>query len=287
MKKAALKYNAAHLMAARAAREIKDGETAMIGVGLPLAAGIIAREVHAPSSMIVFEGGTVGAKSRRMPWSISDSATSDFALAAMELWRMLGDLQAGYVDVGVVGGAQVDRYGNLNSTAIFGQGSYARPKVRMPGSGGANDIASSCGRTIIMMRLGSRNFVSRLDYLTSPGYLSGGDTRARANLSGGGPALVVTDRAVFRFDEQDKEMYLAEIDDPANLEAVQKLVGWPLRVSPELKKMKPPSAKEMEVMHRLDPLGIVLGTGAELELEDFEKYLGVLERNFPDEPLSR
>lgn len=272
-------YNASHLMAARTAREIRDGETAIIGIGLPLIAGIIARESHAPSSMIVFEGGTVGAKSRRMPWSISDSATSDFALASMELWRMLGDLQAGYIDVGVVGGAQVDRYGNLNTTAIFGEGSYALPKVRMPGSGGGNDIASSCGRTIIMMRLGKKNFVSKLDYITSPGFLTGGDARRRANLSGGGPAMVITDKAVFTFDHQDKEMYLSEIDDPANLDLVRELVGWPLRVSPELKIMAPPTCREMEVMQQLDPLGIVLGTGLDLRLDDFEKYLGLLEKN--------
>ena len=281
MKTDAITYSASHLMAARTAREIKDGEVAMIGIGLPLIAGIIARENHAPSSMIVFEGGTVGGKSRRMPWSISDSATSDFALAAMELWRILGDLQAGYVDVGVVGGAQVDRYGNLNSTAIFGAGSYAHPKVRMPGSGGANDIASSCKRTIIMMRLSSKSFVSKLDYMTSPGFLTGGDARQRANLAGGGPAMMITDQAVFRFDDQDKEMYLAEIDDPANLETVREKVGWDLRVSPELKTMKAPTAEEMKIMQQLDPLGIVLGSGAGLQLEDFEQFLSVLEGNFP------
>ncbi|MBU4276116.1 MAG: glutaconate CoA-transferase [Proteobacteria bacterium] len=286
MSQSAVEYKASHLMAARTAREINDGETAMIGIGLPLIAGIIARESHAPSSMILFEGGTVGAKSRRMPWSISDSATSDFALAAMELWRMLGDLQAGYIDVGVVGGAQVDRYGNLNSTAILGEGTLANPKVRMPGSGGANDIASSCGRTIIMMRLGKKNFVSKLDYMTSPGFLTGGDSRQRANLLGGGPEVVVTDKGVFRFDEQDKQMYLAEIDDPANLEAVRALVGWPLKVSPHLKRMQPPTVKEMEIMRQLDPMGLVLGSGAELQLDDFEKFLGMLEKNISGDGLS-
>ena len=286
MGETAVAYKASHLMAARTSREIKDGETAMIGIGLPLIAGSLARENHAPSSMILFEGGTVGARSQRMPWSISDSATSDFALASMELWRMLGDLQAGYIDVGVVGGAQVDRYGNLNSTAIIGQGSLARPKVRMPGSGGANDIASSCGRTIIMMRLRPKNFVERLDYMTSPGFLSGGDSRQRSGIRGGGPAVVVTDRAVFRFDEQDKEMYLAEIDDPANLDQVRELVGWPLRVSPQLERIKPPTAREMGIMRQLDPLGLVLGSGADLQLDDFEKFLGMLEKNIPDDALS-
>ncbi|RLB31694.1 MAG: glutaconate CoA-transferase, partial [Deltaproteobacteria bacterium] len=176
MAPAAQDYKAVHQMAVATARMIRDGENVIVGIGLPLIAAAIAGAQHAPNSTILFEGGMIGARSRRMPWSISDSACSDNALAALEVWRVLGDQQAGYIHVGVVGGAQVDRYGNLNSTVILGRGSYSYPKVRMPGSGGSNDIASSCGRTIIMMRLRKNNFVSKVDFVTSPGFLSGGDS---------------------------------------------------------------------------------------------------------------
>ena len=270
-------YRPVHQMAASTAREIRDGEVVMVGVGLPLMAGALAREDHAPHSTILFESGTVGAQSRRMPWSISDSATSDFALSCMEMWRMLGDVQAGYINVGVVGGAQIDRYGNLNSTVILGEGNYACPKVRMPGSGGANDIASSCGRTIIMMRLKNNNFVHQLDYMTSPGHLKGYDSRARAGLRGGGPEVVVTDRAIFRFQDEDKGIYLAEIDDISNLQQIKDLVNWPLKVSPNLKQMEAPSAKQLEIMARLDPFGIILGAGEGIDYDDFEKYSGAME----------
>ncbi len=278
MKQNVDRYRSVHQMAACTAREIRDGETVMVGIGLPLIAGALAREDHATHSTILFEGGTVGAQSRRMPWSITDSATSDFALVCMETWRMLGDLQAGYIDVGVVGGAQIDRYGNLNSTVILGEGNYACPKVRMPGSGGANDIASSCGRTIIIIRLKSNNFVHQLDYMTSPGHLKGYDSRARAGLRGGGPKVVVTDRAIFRFQGEDKEMCLTEIDDISNLKQIKNMVNWPLKVSPDLKRMEAPSAKQLEIMARLDPLGIVLGTGEGIGFDDFEKYSGAMKK---------
>ena len=269
-------YTPAHLMAVCAAREIKDNETAIVGIGLPLIAATIAREDHARRATIIFEGGTIGGRSNRMPWSISDSANSDFTQACMEVWRILGDQQAGYLDVGIVGGAQIDRFGNLNSTVILGNGSYERPKVRMPGSGGSNDIASSCGRTIIMMRLRGNNFVEQVDYITSPGHLTGGDARARAGLQGGGPWAVVTDYGIFRFEEQSREMYLEQIIDLSKLDEVREMVGWELKVSPRLGLMEPPTQKQMDIMTRFDPLGIVLGSGDDLDLDDFEKYVDAL-----------
>lgn len=273
----AKQYTPAHLMAACAAREIKDGETAIVGIGLPLIAATIARQDHARRATIIFEGGTVGTRSRRMPWSISDSANSDFAQACMEVWRILGDQQAGYLDVGIVGGAQIDRFGNLNSTVITGQGDYSRPKVRMPGSGGGNDIASSCGRTIIMMRLRKNNFVQQVDYLTAPGHLSGGDARQQAGLRGGGPRAVITDYGIFRFGEPSKEMYLESIIAHSKLDAVREMVGWDLKVSPDLTVMEPPTVRHLEIMQRFDPLGVVLGSGDDLNLDDFDKFVNALD----------
>ncbi len=276
MSQYASQYTPAHLMATYAAREIRDGETAIVGIGLPLIAATIAREDHARRATIIFEGGTVGAQSRRMPWSISDSANSDFTQACMEVWRVLGDQQAGYLDVGIVGGAQIDRFGNLNSTVIKGAGDYRQPRVRMPGSGGSNDIASSCGRTIIMMRLRKNNFVGQVDYITAPGHLGGGNARVQAGLLGGGPWAVVTDHGIFRFEEQSKEMYLDQIIDRSKLDEVREMVGWDLKVSPQLSVMEPPTQKQMEIMQRFDPLGIVLGSGDDLDLDDFEKFISAL-----------
>ena len=278
MKEYASQFTPAHLMAVCAAREIKDNETAIVGIGLPLIAAIIAREDHARRATIIFEGGTIGTRSRRMPWSISDSANSDFTQACMEVWRILGDQQAGYLDVGIVGGAQIDRFGNLNSTVILGQGDYAHPKVRMPGSGGGNDIASSCKRTIIMMRLRKNNFVPRVDYITAPGHLDGGGARRKAGLKGNGPAVVVTDHGIFRFHEETKEMYLDQIIDYAKLDAVREMVGWELKVAPELGLMEPPTRRQMEIMERFDPLGVVLGSGDDLNLDDFDEFVNTLER---------
>jgi len=265
-------FRAVHQMACGAARLIRDGETVIVGIGLPLIAAVIAREAHAPHSTILFEGGAIGTKSRRIPWSIADSATSDYAQACMEVWRVLSDVQAGYIDVGIMGGAQIDRFGNLNSTSIVGEGSYRSPKVRMPGSGGSNDIASSCGRTIIMMRLRKGNFVEKVDFVTSPGFLAGGDSRRRMGLRGGGPEAVVTDKGIFRFHPETKEMFLAEISAQSNREEVMGLVGWDLKIAADLKIMEAPQKVQMEIMARFDPLGIILGPSDEIRLDDFQIY---------------
>ena len=270
-------YKPVHQMAASTARMIEDGELAIVGIGLPLVAATLARALHAPNATILFEGGAIGARSDRMPWSIADSACSDYAVACMEVWRVLSDMQAGYIDVGILGGAQIDRYGNLNSTVIMGQGDYEHPKVRMPGSGGSNDIATSCGRTIIMMRLRDNNFVPEVDYVTSPGFLDGGDARRRLGLRGAGPAAVITDKALFRFDPVSKEMFLSEISGQSTVEEISDLVGWELKVDREIKTMAPPTRRHMEIMARFDPLNLVLGSSANIDLNNFFEYAKAME----------
>lgn len=268
----AKEYEGSHLMAASVSRMIKDGEMIIVGIGLPLIAAAIARLGHAPNSTTCFEVGCIGTNSKRMPWSVADSACSDHALASLEMWRMLSDVQRGFIDVGVIGGAQVDRYGNLNSTVITGSdGSYYNPKIRMPGSGGSNDIASSCRRTIIMMRLQEKKFVKNIDYMTSVGHLKGWDSREKAGLLGTGPEAVVTDKAIFRFDSTTKEMYLSEISQYSTIEEVVRLVDWDLKISPDVTIMKPPTKKEMNLMLNLDSAGVVLGSG--IRLDDFDKYI--------------
>ena len=243
----AKEYEGSHLMAASVSRMIKDREMIIVGIGLPLIAAAIARLGHAPNSTTCFEVGCIGTNSKRMPWSVADSACSDHALASLEMWRMLSDVQRGFIDVGVIGGAQVDRYGNLNSTVITGSdGSYYNPKIRMPGSGGSN-------------------------YMTSVGHLKGWDSREKAGLLGTGPEAVVTDKAIFRFDSTTKEMYLSEISQYSTIEEVVRLVDWDLKISPDVTIMKPPTKKEMNLMLNLDSAGVVLGSG--IRLDDFDKYI--------------
>jgi len=278
MNQYASKYSPVQQMAASTARMIRDGEVAIIGIGLPLIAAAIARAEHAPNSTILFEGGGIGARSNRMPWSIADTPCTDNAIACMEVWRILSDMQAGYIDVGIIGGAQVDRFGNLNSTAIFGDGSYFNPHVRMPGSGGSNDIASSCGRTIIMMRLRKNNFVRQVDYVTSPGYLQGFDSRERIGLRGGGPAAVITEKGLFRFDPQTKEMYLHEVAENSKVEEISELVDWDLKIASDLRTMEPPTCSQIELMKQIDPLGAIIGTKGSLNMDCFSEYARVMER---------
>lgn len=171
-----MEYTLSELMIVASAREIQDGEVIFAGVGNPLLGALLAQKTHAPSAMIATEGGALGPRPKRLILGIGDSACSENAMTVMPLWRLFADQQNGFVDVGMVGGAQVDRYGNLNSTAIFGDGNYFAPASRLPGSGGANDIASCAGRTVISIPLQRRRFLERVDYITSPGYLTGGDS---------------------------------------------------------------------------------------------------------------
>lgn len=276
-------FSPREMMVAVCAREIKDGETVFIGVGAPLLAGMVALRTHAPNMTMIFEAGGVGAASRRIPWTISDSPTTENALAAMEMWRVMGDVQRGYVQLGMLGGAQVDKFGNLNSTVILGEDrDYQKPLVRLPGSGGANDVASSCGRTVLMMRLEKRRFVKKVDYITSPGYLTGGDTRVKAGLKGGGPAAVITDRAVFRFEQQTKEMYLDELFPGVTEDEVRNDVGWELKVSSNLRVADPPSDIELGTMRQLDPLSIILGGKGIKQAESFDDYYSLMKRAYSE-----
>ncbi|MCL6611920.1 MAG: glutaconate CoA-transferase [Peptococcaceae bacterium] len=269
----ACSYTTQEMMVSACSRLIRNNECVFIGVGIPLLAGVVASKIHAPDSVIVYEAGGIGAVSRRLPWSISDNATTDNALVATELWRALGDVQRGYIDLAVVGGAQIDRFGNLNTTVIFGpDGTYQRPASRLPGSGGSNDLASSAGRTLIVMKLEKRKFVKKLDYLTSPGYLGGRGERERAGLRGGGPEAVITDKGIFRFDPETGEMYLDELFPGVTAEEVKSLVDWDLKVAPSPKTVAPPTEKEIRVMRMVDPLGVVLGSKSKQEVQPFEEY---------------
>jgi glutaconate CoA-transferase, subunit B len=248
-------YSPSELMIVSAARALAGSPVVFVGVGLPNIACNLARRSHSPQMELVYESGVFGAHPARLPLSIGDptlvsDATSVIGMA--DLFMLY--LQRGLIDVALLGGAQIDRYGNLNTTVV---GDYANPKVRLPGSGGACEIAINARRIFMIMRLNKRAFVDKIDFCTSPGHLEGGNSRAELGLPGQGPELVITDRALFTFDPETKEMTLAEMAEGETAASIQVEVGWPLRLSPQLRVMTPPTAAELNLIRReLDPEGL-------------------------------
>jgi glutaconate CoA-transferase subunit B len=204
---------------------------------------------------LVYESGIFGAHPARLPLSIGDPTLVSDATSAVSMTDLfMLYLQGGLVDTALLGGAQIDKYGNLNTTVI---GDYSNPKVRLPGSGGACEIAINAHRTLMIMRLKGRAFVQKLDFMTSPGHLDGRTDRAKLGIPGGGPERVVTDRALFDFDPQTKEMRLVEVAPGETAESIQADIAWELNVSPELKEITPPTTAELNVIRQeLDPQGL-------------------------------
>ena len=253
-------YSRKELMAVAASREIRDGEIAFIGTGLPMLGGMLAKTTHAPNALLIFESGVVDARPKRTPLSIGDACLVPGAAMLCGLSEVFGlILQPGYVDVGFIGAAQIDRFGNLNTTAI---GDYRRPKVRLPGSGGANDIGSLAKRFIVMMAQDERKFVPKVDYVTTPGYIDGPGGRERAGLPRGGPAAVITNLGIYRFEGKTKEIYLDSFHPGISIEEVRHNSSFPLRVAPAVTETKPPTDEELRVLRTVcDPEGIFLGSG--------------------------
>ena len=274
-------FNTNELMAVVVSRYIKNDDVVFIGVGIPLLAGILAVATHAPDATIVYEGGGIGARTKRLPWTISDNPTTDNALAAQQMWRVFGDQQRGFISLGIIGGAEIDPFGNLNTTVILDENhNYSRPKIRLPGSGGANDIASSAGRTIIMIRLQKNKFQKKLHYVTSPGHLSGNGSRKKAGLVGGGPIAVVTDKCVFAFDENTKEMYLKLVYPGYTADDIRNLVNWDLKISTSLEEVTIPTEKEIQILRSYDPMGFVLAEKTIIENNDFNDFYYRVKRGY-------
>lgn len=245
------------IMAVTAAREIQDGEVAFIGTGLPMVAAYLAKFTHAPSSVLVFESGIVDARPRELATGVGDFRLLSGCVKATGLYYALSLLQGGFIDIGFMGGAEVDEYGNLNSTAI---GGYARPTVRLPGSGGANDIGSLAGRIVIMMPHEQRRLVPRVQYLTTPGFLDGPGGRERAGLRGEGPTRVITDLAVLDFEPRSKRMRLLTVHPGVTPEEVQARTGFPLLLAESVGETPVPSVEQVAVLRgRVDPEGIYIG----------------------------
>ena len=266
-------YTLPELMCAAIAREFKDGETAFIGVGPPLIGAMTAKFTAAPNLTIAVEAGTVGPCPRRVMTCVGDSSVTERVYSATSMFRNFSDLQRGFYDIGCISGAQVDRYGNVNSTCI---GDYHNPKVRTAGSGGANDIGSSAGRTITMILQELRKFPEKVDYITTPGFLSGGNSREKCGVTGGGPSAVITNMGVFRFLEESREMYLDSLHPNVTLEQVRENVGWDLIVSDNLTETPPPTDEEIDIMRILDPVGIYLGAGRQTLAGDWKAFIRIL-----------
>jgi glutaconate CoA-transferase subunit B len=248
------------LMITVAARYLEDGATVVVGTGAPCAAAMLAQRLHAPNLMIMFEAGGIGPLLPTMPISVGDSRTFHRAVAASSMTDIMSMCQRGMVDYCFLGGAQVDPYGNLNSTLI---GSYDHPRVRFPGSGGANDLASLCWRTMMMTPQDRRRFVPKVDFITTPGYLTGPGAREAAGLPPGtGPYKVVTNLCVFGFDETTKRMVAESLHPGITKGDVEANTGFEVGWAPRLGATEPPSAEELRVLReQVDPGRYIIGRG--------------------------
>ncbi|HXL35179.1 MAG TPA: CoA-transferase [Gemmatimonadales bacterium] len=245
------------MMAAVAARELRDGEVVFVGIGLPNLACNLARATHAPNLVLIYESGAVGASPSRLPVSIGDPAlvTGSLMVCGMaDVFQLF--LQNGRIEVGFLGGAQIDRYGNINTTVI---GSYERPVVRLPGSGGAAEIAVHARRTLIVAKLNPRAFPERVDFVTSPGQRCGDYSRRELGMPGAGPVKVITDKGVLEADQATGEMVLAAHYPGVTADDVQAGVGWPLARRERLGSVMPPTETELRVLREvLDPRKVYL-----------------------------
>jgi glutaconate CoA-transferase subunit B len=234
------------MMVTAAARELRDGEVVFVGIGLPNVACNLARATHAPNLVLIYESGAVGAVPERIPVSIGDPAlvTGSLMVSSMaDVFQLM--LQNGRIDVGFLGGAQIDRYGNINTTVI---GPYDRPSVRLPGSGGAAEIATHAKRTLVINQLDRRAFPAEVDFVTSPGHCYRGRRRAELGLPGAGPVRVITDRGILDADPETGELVLSALYPGASVEDVRSRVGWKLRVREPLASVEAPTAHELVIL---------------------------------------
>lgn len=244
-------WTAAELLTVNAARVLGDGQVVFAGVGVPLLAATLAQRTHAPTLTILFEGGIIGPmiEPGRLPPSTNEQRAARRANMLLPITDVLLLLQRGYVDYGFMGGAQIDQYGNLNSSFI---GDTARPTVRLPGTGGGNDIAS-LSKMLVAMKHERRRFVERVDFVTSPGFLAGGDSRARAGLITGSMHRVITDLGLLGFDPGSRRMRLEALHPGATVEQVEAATGFPLLVASRLERTEPPTPAELRALRELDP----------------------------------
>jgi glutaconate CoA-transferase subunit B len=240
-------YTSDEIMTVTAARTLRDGLTCFVGIGLPSGAANLARATHAPGLVLIYESGTIGTKPDRLPLSIGDgilAETADAVVSVPEIFNYW--LQPGRIDVGFLGAAQIDKFGNINTTVI---GDYSAPKTRLPGAGGAPEIAASCREVIVIVRQSRRAFTGHVDFITSVGYGSGPGTRRRLGLTGAGPTKIITDLGVLEPDPETCEFVLTGLYPGVTVAEARERTGWDLAVAPELVALPPPTATELTALH--------------------------------------
>jgi glutaconate CoA-transferase subunit B len=243
-------HTADEMMTVTAARALRDGMTCFVGIGLPSEAANLARSTHAPNLVLIYESGTIGAKPASLPLSIGDgilAETADSVVSVPEIFNYW--LQSGRIDVGFLGAAQIDKFGNINTTVIGSD--YADPAVRLPGAGGAPEIAAACKEVIVVLRQSRRAFVERVDFVTSVGFGAGTGSRQRLGLTGAGPSRIITDLGVLQPDPETREFVLTEIYPGSSVHEVKDRTGWELRISDNLKQLMLPSATELTALRLL------------------------------------
>jgi glutaconate CoA-transferase, subunit B len=244
-----LGFSPTEIMTVAASRMLKNGAVCFVGIGLPSTAANLARLTHAPDVVLIYESGPIGAKPSVLPLSIGDgdlSLTADTVVSTPEIFRYW--LQGGRIDVGFLGAAQIDRFANINTTVI---GPYEKPKVRLPGAGGAPEIAGMAGEVLIILKQNPRAFVKRLDFVTSAGFLDGGAARERAGLPGKGPTAIITDLGILTPDPVTKELTLTSIHPGVSLDQAKAATGWELKVSANLETTAAPEPRELAALHDL------------------------------------
>jgi len=255
-----LNYSPSELMIINAARLLRNGDVVFVGVGQPNLACNLAKRTHAPELVMIYEAGVIGAEPARLPLSIGDPTLVSGALSVVSMYDIFANyLQRGNVDVGFLGGAQIDRYGNINATVIGSD--YAHPNVRLPGSGGAQEIAAWANRCYVMTPHQKRRFPEKVDFLTSAGFLDGRGGREKAELRGKGPVAVVTDLGLLEPDETG-EMVLTALHPGKTANQAVENTGWPLKVRSDLRSTEPVTERELTILRKeLDPSGIYLKGG--------------------------
>jgi glutaconate CoA-transferase subunit B len=247
---AAADFTTTEIMTIAASRLLKNNAVCFVGIGLPSTAANLARFTHAPDVVLIYESGPIGAKPHVLPLSIGDgdlAETADTVVSTPEIFRYW--LQGGRIDVGFLGAAQIDRFANINTTVI---GDYHYPKTRLPGAGGAPEIASCAREVFVILKQTARAFVEKLDFITSVGFLDGGDARVRLGLPGKGPVVVVTDLCIMQPDPQSKELTVTSLHPGVTREQVQAQTGWPIRFAEEVRQTPPPTPSEMEKLRDLE-----------------------------------
>ncbi|NWG26203.1 MAG: CoA-transferase subunit beta [Pseudorhodoplanes sp.] len=242
-------YKPNEIMTIAAARALKNEDVCFVGIGMPSAASNLARLTHAPGITLIYESGTLATRPSVLPLSIGDGELCETALTTVSVPEMFRYwLQGGRISVGFLGGAQIDKYANLNTTVV---GPYDKPKVRLPGGGGAPEIATSCGEIFIIMAQGRRGFVDKLDFVTSLGHGDGGNARERLGVKTRGPTRLVTDLCIFEPDPETKEMIVTSIHPGVTRDQIQENTGWTVRYADTVAETPPPSQLELETLREL------------------------------------